>query len=187
MRSVSIVGLFILVTVILVQAQDAPADAARTKIEVLRRYAELGRSGRYDKQAEFWSNDAINNGRPMRPEFIRTILEDIYRTFPDYRSEIVETIELSDTVVTLSRVTGTHLGTAQTNFNGGLLKGAKPTGRRFEVPQTHWWKFKNGKIVWHQGIRDDLGMMRQIGLLPDEQPAPLLDGSSPVLKQQTKE
>jgi predicted ester cyclase len=186
MRSVPIVGLFIFMTVILVQA-DTPADAARPKIEILRRYAELGRSGQYDKQAEFWSNDAINNGRPMRPEFIRIILEDIYRTFPDYRSEIVETIELGDTVVTLSRVSGTHLGTAQTNFNGGLLKGAKPMGRRFEVLQTHWWKFRHGKIVWHQGVRDDLGMMRQIGLLPDELPASLIEGSSTELKQQTKE
>jgi predicted ester cyclase len=122
----------------------------------------------------------------MRPEFIRTILEDMYRTFPDYHSEIVEVIELGATVVSLSRVTGTHLGTAQTAFNGGLLKGAKPTGKRFEVFQTHWWKFKDGKIVWHQGIRDDLGMMRQLGLIPDALPAPSNGERLPESEQQTK-
>jgi predicted ester cyclase len=50
------------------------------------------------------------------------------------------------------------------------LRGLKPTGKRFEVLQTHWWKFKDGKIVFHQAVRDDLGMMRQLGLIPDELP-----------------
>jgi predicted ester cyclase len=183
MRSVFIVSLFATVAVIPMLAQDAPGGGAVRNTEILRQYGELGRSGQYDRQAGFWSNDAVNNGRPVRPELIRTILEDIYRTFPDYRSEVVETLEQGDIVVTMSRVTGTHLGVAQTVFNGGLLRGAKPTGRRFEVLQTHWWKFKEGKIVWHQGVRDDLSMMRQLALIPDELPPALLDSGSPEQKQ----
>jgi predicted ester cyclase len=54
--------------------------------------------------------------------------------------------------------------------NGGLLRGVKPTGRRFEVLQTHWWKIKDGKIVFHLAVRDDLGMMKQLGLVPDGSP-----------------
>jgi hypothetical protein len=56
---------------------------------------------------------------------------------------------------------------AQTSFNGGLLQNAKPTGRRFEVLQTHWWRLRQGKIVWHQGVRDDLRMLQQLGLMSD--------------------
>lgn len=74
-------------------------------------------------------------------------------------------------MVTLSLVSGPNLGIEQTKFNGGMLLGVKPTGKRFEVFQTHWWKLKNGKIVEHRGVRDDLGMMRQLGLIPDELPA----------------
>ncbi|HET9394776.1 MAG TPA: ester cyclase [Nitrospiraceae bacterium] len=68
---------------------------------------------------------------------------------------------------------GTHRGVARTGANGGLLLGAKGTGKRFEVLQTHWWKFKDGKIVFHQGVRDDLSMLRQLGLVAGELPASL--------------
>jgi predicted ester cyclase len=148
----------------------SPGDDGARNVALIREYAELGRRGEYEKQATYWSSDAVNNGRPMQPAMIRTILEDIYRTFPDYRSEVVETIAKGDLVVTLSRVTGTHRGIAQTNFNGGMLKGARPTGLRFEVLQTHWWRIRDGKIVWHQGVRDDLGMLRQLGLVATELP-----------------
>jgi predicted ester cyclase len=151
-----------------------PADPGSDLLELLRQYRELGVQGQYEKAAAMWAPQAFNNGRTgVRPEMIRTTLEDIYRTFPDYKSETIEVVVNGDTVISLSRVTGTHTGVAQTTFNGGLLKGAKPTQKRFEVLQTHWWKVRDGKIVWHQGVRDDLSMMRQLGLLPDELPKEL--------------
>jgi predicted ester cyclase len=152
--------------------QPPPASIEARNAELLRQYQDHGRRAEHEKQAAFWSPAAINNGRPMKPEMIRVILEDIYRTFPDYESRLVETKAIGDTVITLSRVSGTHRGIAQTNFNGGMLLGAKPSGRRFEVLATHWWRFdKDGKITWHQATRDDLGMMRQLGLIPDTLPA----------------
>ncbi len=144
-----------------------PAEADRN-VELLARYYEHGKRGEHEQQAALWSKDAINNGRPMKPEAIRTILEDIHRTFPDYQSTVLEMRALGDTVVALSRISGTHRGVAQTSFNGGLLKGAKPTGKRFEVLVTHWWRFRDGKIAWHQATRDDLGMYLQLGLIPEQ-------------------
>jgi|SRR5688572_12297344 hypothetical protein len=153
-------------------AQSPPASPESRNIALLKQYAELGKRGDHAAQAAMWSTDAINNGRPMKPEMIGVILKDIYRTFPDYESEVVEQKAVGDTVVTLSRVSGTHRGIAQTNFNGGLLLGAAPTGNRFQVLTTHWWRFsESGKILWHQATRDDLGMMRQLGLIPDTLPA----------------
>jgi predicted ester cyclase len=181
MRSMSIVTLFVIIIATPILAQEVGGDPASRNREILRQYSELIRSGQYDRAAAFWSSDAINNGRPMKPDAIRTILEDMFRIFPDYRSEVMETLVQGDAIVTMSRVTGTHLGVAQTTFNGGLLKGAKPTGKRFEVLQTHWWKFKDGKIVWHQGVRDDLSMMRQLGLIPDELPVGLREVSTSEL------
>jgi predicted ester cyclase len=156
-------------------AEPGPSgNAASDLLELVRQYREFGVQGQYEKQAAMWASQAFNNGRVgVSPEMIRTTLEDIYRTFPDYKSEWIETMVHGDTVITLSRVTGTHTGVAQTTFNGGLLKGAKPTHKRFDVLQTHWWKVRDGKIVWHQGVRDDLSMMRQLGLLPDKLPKEL--------------
>ena len=158
-----------LIAVFPARAEDA-ADAGARNVALLKRYIQFGVDGRYDDMAAMWSQDALNNGRPMKPEMIRTIIEDIYRTFPDYKSEIVETVTRGDLVVYLTRVSGTHRGVAQTSVNGGLLQGAKASGRRFESWQTHWYRFRDGKIVYHQGVRDDLSMMRQLGLISDELP-----------------
>jgi predicted ester cyclase len=151
-------------------AQAPDADAASRHVELLAKYYEHGQRREHDRQAELWARDAINNGRQMRPDAIRAILEDIYRTFPDYQSTVLEMRASGDTVVALSRISGTHRGVAQTDFNGGLLKGARPTGRKFEVLVTHWWRFRDGKIAWHQATRDELGMYLQLGLLPDRLP-----------------
>jgi predicted ester cyclase len=98
-------------------------------------------------------------------------LEDLHRTFPDLHSETVETTAAGDLVIVLQRTSGTHKGVAQTEIYGGMLRGARPTGRHFEILRTHWWRLIDGKIVWHQVVADDLSMMRQLGLIPDTLPA----------------
>jgi predicted ester cyclase len=47
-----------------------------------------------------------------------------------------------------------------------MLVGVPPTGKRFEVSHIHWYTLRDGKIVEHYANRDDLGMMRQLELLP---------------------
>lgn len=145
-------------------AADAPDEAARN-VAVLKQYADLGRKGDQAAQAAMWSPDAINNGRPMSIDEIRSQLEDIHRAFPDHRNETVETTAKGDLVIVLQRTSGTHRGQARTSVYGGMLRGVPPTNRRFEVLRAHWWRFRAGKIVWHQVVSDDLGMMRQLGLL----------------------
>lgn len=143
-------------------------------LEVLKRYGELGRLGSYAQQAALWTANALNNGHEVTTGDIRTQLEDLYRTFPDLRSEVVETTAVGDLVIVLQRTSGTHRGVAETDIYGGMLRGARPTGRRFEILRTHWWRLKDGKIVWHQVVAEDLAMMRQLGLIPDTLPRDLL-------------
>jgi predicted ester cyclase len=50
--------------------------------------------------------------------------------------------------------------------NGNLLMGAAPTNKHFEAQHIHWYKLRDGKIVEHFATRDDIGMTRQLGLLP---------------------
>jgi len=41
-----------------------------------------------------------------------------------------------------------------------------PSGRRFEVRQIHLFRVKNGQTSEHIAVRDDLGMMTQLGYIP---------------------
>jgi hypothetical protein len=151
-------------------AHQVAPHAARN-IELLAQYYQHGKNRDHVRQAAMWAGEAINLGQPVRPDGIRTALEDIHRAFPDYQSVPLETRAVGDTVVQMSRMSGTHLGVATTGIFGGLLQHAAPTGRRFEVLVTHWWRFNAaGQIVWHQVTRDDLGMYQQLGLLPARLP-----------------
>ena len=148
-----------------------PADHAVRNVELLRQYYEFGKAREHAKQEAMWAPGAVNLGKPVSPDGIRSAIEDIHRAFPDYESRVLETRALGDTVVQLSRMSGTHRGVARLGIFGGLLQGAKPTGRHFEVLVTHWWRFdESGKIAWHEVTRDDLGLYRQLGLLPDALP-----------------
>ncbi|HTU66428.1 MAG TPA: ester cyclase [Steroidobacteraceae bacterium] len=147
-------------------AMAAPSVEEARNLTVLKQYGELGRQGDYAAQAALWSPDAINNGRPMSPAEIRSQLEDIHRVFPDHQSKAVETTAAGDLVIVLTRTSGTHQGIARTDIYGGMLKGATPLGRHFDVLRAHWWRFRDGKIVWHQVVSDDLNLMKQLGLIP---------------------
>ena len=73
-------------------------------------------------------------------------------------------------VVAIVRASGTHLGVGTMPVNGGMLLGVPPTGRRVDVQHIHWFTFNDdGRISNHRASRDDLGMMRQLGLLPSPQ------------------
>jgi len=61
------------------------------------------------------------------------------------------------------------LGVAALAF--GAL-GMAPTQKHFQVQHIHWYKVRDGKIVEHTANRDDIGMMRQLGLLPPAQAEP---------------
>jgi len=93
-------------------------------------------------------------------------LQDIFTTFPDWKMEIVDMVAEGESVVVRCRVSGTHRGKGTRRVNGGYLMGVEPTGRRFQVQHTHWYRVHDGKITDHYASRDDLGMTQQLGLLP---------------------
>jgi predicted ester cyclase len=49
----------------------------------------------------------------------------------------------------------------------GMVTDAFPsTGRTLAVRQTHWFRIRDGKIVEHDTVRDDLEMAKQLKWLP---------------------
>ena len=94
------------------------------------------------------------------------VLNDIFTTSPDWHVEVVEMVAKGDSVVMRCKVSGTHRGVGKIPVNGGMLVGVAPTGKHFQTDHIHWLKFRDGKIADHYATRDDIGMMRQLGLVP---------------------
>ena len=143
--------------------------------EVVKRWFDLINRGEWRQAAELFAPDVqhhLGNWQTGTEAIVRgrqvliDNLEDIYRTFPDWKMEIVEMVAEGDSVVVRCRVSGTHQGVEQRRVNGGFLVGVQPTGKHFVVQHIHWFKVLNRQIVEHATSRDDLGMTQQLGLLP---------------------
>ena len=100
---------------------------------------------------------------PFGPEEMKGTIRMITAAFPDNRHEVEEVIADADTVVLRCTLTGTH---------EGPLMGIPPTGRKIEVNEIHIYRLKDGKAVEHRAGRDDLGAMRQLGVIADAVPEP---------------
>jgi ketosteroid isomerase-like protein len=77
-------------------------------------------------------------------------------TFSDLRFDHIEVVAEDERVVVMATMTGIHTGTVQ---------GIPPTGKRFEQRQFHLYRMRAGQIVEHSALRDDLGLLQQLGVL----------------------
>jgi predicted ester cyclase len=77
--------------------------------------------------------------------------------FSDLRFELQETVAEADTVMAAAVMTGRHTGP----FNG-----IAPTGRPIAHKQVHIFTIADGQISRHRAVRDDLGLLLQLGWRP---------------------
>lgn len=116
--------------------------------------------------AAFYAMDAKNHGRTVGRDGMRKVFEALSAVFPDFQYRIEEATADEERVVCKVTMTGTHRGepTLPEVFNG-MLKGVAPTGRSVTVLQYHSFRVRNGMISEHAAVRDDLGMLLQLGLV----------------------
>lgn len=136
-------------------------------IRAIRRQHELIEAGRLDDAAAQFSEIGRNHGRVVPRRFILAILEDNRTTFPDWSMPIESIVASGAEVVVRCRFRGTHAGVGRLPVNGGLLIDVPPTGRSIDIQHIHWYVLEDGMIVEHWANRDDIGMMQQLGLLPE--------------------
>ena len=74
----------------------------------------------------------------------------------DLRFDLQEVVAEDERVVVLLTMTGTHTGT---------IHGVSATGKRFQQHQFHLFRMRVGQIVEHSALRDDLGLLQQLGVL----------------------
>lgn len=137
-----------------------------TNKAVIQRLVEAHNRRDAKAAAACFASAGTNHGRTTGPEGMEKIYHNLYATFPDYHWKI-ETLVGEDDWVALHVVqTGTHQGKPSLPVFGGLIHTVEPTGKSVSVPNIHLYHMRDGLIVKHVAVRDDLGMMQQMGLLP---------------------
>lgn len=92
------------------------------------------------------------------PEDVKRFMGEFREAFPDFHSTIEDQIAEGDKVVTRWTMSGTH----QDEF-----RGIAPTGKQITVTGIGIFRFSDeGKVIESWDNFDQLGMMRQLGVVP---------------------
>jgi steroid delta-isomerase-like uncharacterized protein len=133
-----------------------------TQRELIQHYFDrLFNEGRVELVNELLHPEYVNHspGWPELPrgrEGVAIVVQAMRRAFPDLHYTIEDLIEQDGAVAVRARARGTHRG----EFLG------KPgTGRTFDVSQITIERFRDGKIVGHHRVTDELALQRQIGIV----------------------
>lgn len=120
--------------------------------------------------ARLYAIDAKNHGHAVGRAGMQKVFEMLFSTFSDFNYRVDEITAEDDRVVCKVTMSGTHHGqpTMPQAF-GGMLEGVTATGEKVTVLQFHSFRIRNGEIAEHAAVRDDLGMLKQLGLVREQQ------------------
>lgn len=155
-----------------VASQTDPACAGRAETkgrmmsaankELSRRFTELFSTGDEALAEEVLSPQVVlhgtgGDGELRGIEAVKAFVAGYRRAFPDAHSTVEDQVAEEDRVVTRWRARGTHRGE---------LGGSPPTGREFAIDGVTVERIAAGKIAEVWVARDELGLLRQLGILP---------------------
>jgi steroid delta-isomerase-like uncharacterized protein len=136
------------------------------KAVVRREFEEMfNQGGNLDAAEEIYTPDYVGHepvfGDSHGVEGARQFAADFRQAFPDIQTTIEDMVAEGDRVVTRFSSRGTHQG--ETEDLG------PPTGNQFEVSGITIEKLSDGKIVEDWTNFDAMGLLRQLGLIPEQQ------------------
>lgn len=131
--------------------------------QVSRKLTELFSTGDEQLAEAILSPDVVFHGTAGDGELrgidgVMGFVAAYRRAFPDAHSTVEDQVADEDKVVTRWRARGTHRGE---------LGGMAPTGRGFEMDGITIERIVGGKIAEVWVARDELGLLRQLGVLPE--------------------
>ena len=113
-----------------------------------------------DLIAEGYVNHAALPGTPPGVEGQAQLMQRLWTAFPDARFTIEHLALDGDTVICIGTMEGTH---------EGELLGQAPSGNRVQWRMCHIVRADDeGRAAEHRAIRDDLGLLRQMGAGPGD-------------------
>jgi predicted ester cyclase len=131
---------------------------------LVTRLVESINSRALDRLADLVASDVVDHNavifmQPEGPGGVEEGIRMLLAGFPDLRIAIHDLIGEIDTVVARLTVSGTNLGEYR-----GL---PQPTNQRFEMEAVAIFRLEHGTVAEIHGTADRLGMLVQLGILPD--------------------
>jgi steroid delta-isomerase-like uncharacterized protein len=109
--------------------------------------------------ADYQNHDTTNPFAEQKgPDGYKKLVGMYLEAFPNTTFTIRDQIESGDKVVTRWTVEGTHKG---------VLMGIPPTGKDAKATGINIDRFADGKVAESWGNWDTIGMMRQLGVIPE--------------------
>ena len=133
------------------------ADTA-ANIAIVRRLMDEGfNRGELAVCDELFSPDAVEHqrGNAAGADGIKGVISALRSWFSDFRIEIEDIVAQDDMVWFRNRATGT---------NDGPFMGFPPTQRTVDVDVIDIVRIRDGRVVEHWGVPDQLGVLFQLGL-----------------------
>ncbi|MFH8839625.1 ester cyclase [Streptomyces sp. NPDC017868] len=86
--------------------------------------------------------------------------------FTDLSFPVTDLVGDGDQVWIRLHMRGRHTGPFVHYRDGALLQAIPPTGDEIDSEQVHILHLRDGKVVRHEAVRDDLGLLGQLGIFP---------------------
>ncbi|MBB3178377.1 ester cyclase [Variovorax sp. Sphag1AA] len=91
------------------------------------------------------------------PEGVAKLHDALMPAFPDMELPLQDFVGEGEKVLVRLRVKGTHTGAF-----GDLA----PTGRKIDIGVLDLFQFRDGVLIEHWALLDNLGLLKQLGALP---------------------
>ena len=105
---------------------------------------------------DFADHEPAHAEHPTGPQSVKQTVRQLHHAFGELRFDVEDEVAEGDKVVQLVTMSGRHTG---------RLAGSAATGRELAVRHISTWRIADARIVEHWGSRDDLGLLRQLGLI----------------------
>ncbi|WP_329375011.1 ester cyclase [Streptomyces sp. NBC_01483] len=86
--------------------------------------------------------------------------------FEGLRLPVVKSIHHGDQIWVRLRVQGSHSGAFVLFKDGAMDQVVPPTGRAIDFEQIHVLSLRDGKVMRHEAVRDDVTVLGQLGVFP---------------------
>ncbi len=132
---------------------------------IIRRfYKEVVDGGNLDLIDELATEDYLDHeeglpGQPSGREGVKFFATTIRDAFPDIRVKSIEpTLTDGELEATRAVLAGTHEGD---------FMGVAPTGKTVDIETIDIVRVAGGKVAEHWGVTDVMGLMQQLGAIPE--------------------
>jgi len=129
--------------------------------EVVARFVQAFNAHDLDAALACVADEFVDHTGPVGAKGLRASIATLFKAMPDLHATCEDVIAEDDRVVCRLTVRGTQTGPFEV-----VRFALAATGRRTCVEQIHIYRVKEGRLVEHWAIRDDVAILRQLGVPP---------------------